>query len=91
MLREKEKKMRIKKLNVLTYVIFILVVLVQIDAADKEFEKELPRCRTGRPDSSSKKSVDQSRDINNNEQSEPNRNSIVHGEPNKSSFNKDRR
>lgn len=80
--------MRIKKLNVLAYVIFILAVLVQIDAADKEFEREL---RTGRSDSSSQRSVDRSLDINNNEQSQPNRNSIVHGEPNKSSFNKDRR
>lgn len=73
------------------YVIFILAVLVQIDAADKEFERELHRCRTGRSDSSSQRSVDRSRDINNNEQTEPNRNSIVHEEPNKSSFNKDRR
>lgn len=82
--------MRASKLIVVAYVIFNLVVLDQISAADKDFERELQRFRTVRSDSRPERNIDRNREINNNNRSEPNRNS-VNRDRNINSVNKDRR
>lgn len=68
--------MRANKLIVIAYFLFNLVILDQINAADKEFERELPRFRTVKSDSRPQRKIDRNREINNKDRSESNRNSV---------------
>lgn len=83
--------MRASKLIIVAYVIlFNLAVLDQINAAEKEFERELQRLRTVKSDFRPERNIDRNRDVNNNDRSEPNRNSVNRGR-NTNFVNRDRR